>query len=794
MISSESIATKKIVAQPETAFSYFKNTLLMNRLLYTCLLISLLSWTLHAQVPYQIKIINTEADARPERLTEYNGKLLFRARTPGEGVEPWISDGTEAGTFLLKDINDNPSVSTGNSNPDNFTVYNGLVFFKARDASNGDELWVSDGTTAGTTMLKNIHPTANGNPIDIVIFQDLLFFTANDGPNSSELWVSDGTEAGTQLFLDINPGPGTGNPAFKTVIGDQMYFAANNGTNGTEIWVSDGTVAGTRMVKDIRPGSANSLPSRFFAYNGEVYFRANDGTTGNELWKTDGTEAGTVLVQDIRPGSGNSSPDNFFISGGLLYFTADDGTSGVELWVTDGTSAGTRLAYDFNPSGNGNPANFTELIPGLSLLSANDGVIGNELWSMVAVFGITLADNLVDLNPGPEGSNPSAFIDNGYTLYFSATTALTGRELFRLDADSEFPVLAGEANSGEGDGKVEELLRIGSRIFFRADNGTDRLQLWAIDAPLAQISISINDTLIQPESVLDFGDVSTGSTVSYELTISNTGDAPLLILNEDFNELVDFSATLEETVIGAGEATIITFSFSPADPGEVEETVVLLSLSVNDKVFPIILRGNGVATAGILDVSDNNAPLSNNSTLNFGTVIVGNDSIRTLTLRNAGNGPLEISAITLNGANFSTNLSNGSLSPGSTVDVSITFTPTLSGLSSGTLSFTTNDPGNQSYSINLSGQGQISSQTTEWAEWGLEVFPNPVSTWLHVKMSKVLHHGLAQLYDHRGQLLSQIPVDNQDWLRLDMKPYPSGWYQLRLADKDNSITIKLIKP
>jgi ELWxxDGT repeat protein len=785
--------TKKKDDRLETIFFSSYNTLLMNRFVYTLCLFALVATSLVAQAPYQVKIINTEADARPERLTEYNGKLLFRARTPGEGVEPWISDGTEAGTFLLKDINDNPSVSTGNSNADNFTLYNGLVYFKARDAANGDELWVTDGTTAGTAMLKNIHPTANGNPIDIVVFNDLLFFTANDGTNSSELWVSDGTEAGTQLFLDINPAGGTGNPNFKTVIGDQMYFAANNGTNGTEIWVSDGTVAGTRMVKDIRPGTANSLPSRFFGYNGEVYFRAGDGTNGTELWKTDGTDAGTVLVKDIRPGSGNSNPDNFFISGGLLYFSADDGENGVDLWVTNGTTEGTRLAYDFNPSGNGSPENFAEIIPGLGLISANDGTTGTEIWNLVSVLGITLADQLIDLNPGAEGSNPSAFIDNGFSIYFSATTATTGRELFRLDANSDAPVLAGEVNPGVGDGKVEELLHIGEKLYFRADNGTDRLQLWAVDAPVSQIEISLNDIVLPPDVVLDFGDVPMGSSFSYELTISSTGGAPLVLLNEDFSELFAFSATLGSNEIAGGDSTLLTISFNPVDVGQVEESLVLLSLSINDKVFPITLAGNAIEAFGELEVSLNNVSLNNNSSLDFGTVIVGNDSTQTITLRNAGNGALDISGVILFGTGFTTNFLPGSLAPGDTLEVSVTYAPTSQGMNTGTLTFNSNDTGEPAFTLNLSGAGQIPSHTNEWAAWGLEVFPNPVVDWLTVRFSKPVNQGVALLYDHQGKLIRQIAIDMQSWLSVNMEALPTGMYQLRLMDKDDTVTIPVIK-
>ncbi|MEL7159939.1 MAG: ELWxxDGT repeat protein, partial [Bacteroidota bacterium] len=135
-------------------------------------------------------------DGKPTRIFAVGGSVLYRVESADEGIELWISDGTTEGTNLIKDINTDPNVSRGNSNPDGFTFFNGQVYFKAKDATNGDELWVTDGTEAGTVMVKDIQPgDGRGNPFDFIVFNDRLFFTANDGTNSSELWASDGTEA-----------------------------------------------------------------------------------------------------------------------------------------------------------------------------------------------------------------------------------------------------------------------------------------------------------------------------------------------------------------------------------------------------------------------------------------------------------------------------------------------------------------------------------------------------------------------------------------------------------------------
>ena len=130
------------------------------------------------------------------------------------------------------------------------------------------------------------------------------YFSANDGVNGAELWKTDGTEAGTVMVKDINTTGSGSNPFGFTVLNGTTYFAANDGMNGLELWKTDGTTAGTVMVRDINAAAGTgSNPFGFTVFNGALYFNAGDGATGRELWKTDGTAAGTRLVRDINPGT-----------------------------------------------------------------------------------------------------------------------------------------------------------------------------------------------------------------------------------------------------------------------------------------------------------------------------------------------------------------------------------------------------------------------------------------------------------------------------------------------------------
>ena len=87
----------------------------------------------------------------------------------------------------------------------------------------------------------------------------ISLFIANDGVSGNELWVTDGTAAGTSLFKDINPGLADSNPDELTALGDGRFLFAASGTNGRELWITDGTAAGTSVLKDIRAGSPSSF-------------------------------------------------------------------------------------------------------------------------------------------------------------------------------------------------------------------------------------------------------------------------------------------------------------------------------------------------------------------------------------------------------------------------------------------------------------------------------------------------------------------------------------------------------
>jgi ELWxxDGT repeat protein len=375
------------------------------------------------------KMEKTETgSSAPDSVLRTKEWIYFQATTLKYGEELWKSDGTKSGTKIVKDIVPGPGASDAE---DIVSTAPRTTFFRAWDKKHGEELWKTDGTEKGTKLVKDINtdlppgarcpqgdcgiPKGWSHPDTVTVMGKQVFFAADDGKHGVELWKSDGTEKGTTLVKDINTVKGNSNPNDKGdaltrsaeveklyVVGKTLYFRASDGKHGVELWKSDGTNRGTKLVKDINPAAPapiNTACKRRKSCVGSswvdditvvgktaagrrIYFTAIDGKHGVELWKSDGTRSGTKLVEDINTGQADSNPDQLTAFKGRLLFSADDGVHGSEMWRSNGTKANTAL--------------------------------------------------LINLEPGEEGSEPGELTISGPLLYFAASTPSAGEELWAV--------------------------------------------------------------------------------------------------------------------------------------------------------------------------------------------------------------------------------------------------------------------------------------------------------------------------------------------------------------------------
>jgi ELWxxDGT repeat protein len=160
--------------------------------------------------------------SRPSQLTPLGGRLIFVADDGVHGLEPWRSDGARRGALLLADTNPGPTLGLGFAAPLFLTAAEGQVFFFAFEPTTGFEPWVTDGTPAGTRLVKDINPGGAA-------------FRARTPETGDEPWWSDGTEAGT-MMADLMPGPDSSSPGVFTRAGRWVYFQAGHPTFGSEPW------------------------------------------------------------------------------------------------------------------------------------------------------------------------------------------------------------------------------------------------------------------------------------------------------------------------------------------------------------------------------------------------------------------------------------------------------------------------------------------------------------------------------------------------------------------------------
>lgn len=381
-----------------------------------------------------------------QELINVNGILYFQANDGVHGSELWKSDGTVAGTVMIKDIYPN----TIGSNPSSLFTANGVVYFQANDGVHGSELWKTDGTEAGTILLKDIYPGVipggysagipyNSTPSNFTDINGTVYFSASGGFESHQVWKTDGTVAGTVLVKDIYPGiAGYALNNFINLNGS-LLLTVYGGPDGNEIWKSNGTTGGTTLIKAIPGGN---FSNHAIIMNGSLYFLEGDG-----LWKSDGTEAGTVLIKQ-KEGLFTSSVELLTAVNGLLYFTLNDDTHGMELWKSDGTPTGTILLKDIYAGSNNSDINSFTRIGNKLIFSANDGINGNELWESDGTAAGTKL--LQDIEPGPASSMPSVIyemkgtiVQAGEKLFTAASTSSLGNEVWvtHTQASGLIPVM-----------------------------------------------------------------------------------------------------------------------------------------------------------------------------------------------------------------------------------------------------------------------------------------------------------------------------------------------------------------
>lgn len=407
-------------------------------------------------------------------LVTIGDRLYFRSKTDSlDDFELYTSNGTT--TQLVKNINDGDD-----SDPNYLTVVGSEVFFEADDGVHGDELWKTDGTSAGTVMVKDIDGESSTSTKGFyTTMGSELFFYADDEKHGSELWKSDGTEAGTVMVADVNTFPtsslDTTTPFVKA--GDSYFFTAT--TLGTSsFWTTDGTAAGT--------ASLNLPPARelvMLDFDEKILLLTYDISTGYGLVITDGTTAGTEALAQ------SNTINNVAVSGDLVYFNYyDSGDDETYVYVSDGTSAGTRALLDSNGDNILSSSNFIPV--GLdTYICADFGDMGNDDKRLYITDGTPDGTTLLkQVTDATEANSLNYFAAADDKLVFNMSTAANGNELWISDGTSAGTQLLkniGDDSSGVTSSNPAYLKTVRDKVFFTVDADNTGSQLWKTDGTTA---------------------------------------------------------------------------------------------------------------------------------------------------------------------------------------------------------------------------------------------------------------------------------------------------------------------
>lgn len=438
-------------------------------------------------------------NSNPQSMAALGDAVCFSATDETSGFEVYFSDGDGPGTLRLMDIN----VGSGSSSPFSFTPLNGRLYFTANPSFASRCVYSTDGTEAGT-VLEYTPPaySLTGGAGSLFAVGDTLIAMVSirgssgpgDDPRLARRDPVTGAWSIIATFTDMNQGSLTKGMALK----NKLYFLLEKGTSGPRYFAS--------INKD---GTGFTNYGAIAGVSPTIQFLGTSGTrilvgykpfaTPTSLWSLDTTTDTLTQITGLQP-SLNASANDLFEQpnlsaaalGGYLYFGANgaDGT-GVELWRSDGTQSGTARYADINTGAANSSPSWFATVGDRVYFSATTAAEGNEVWS---TNGDGSAPVLLSglIAPGTENATPTRLLalSNSH-LVFSATNTTTGRELWVSDGTEAGTVMVEDLNPGAASSDPTFITRAGPNVFFSATTATTGRELYRV--PVSAIDPSPSD-------------------------------------------------------------------------------------------------------------------------------------------------------------------------------------------------------------------------------------------------------------------------------------------------------------
>jgi ELWxxDGT repeat protein len=285
----------------------------------------------------KVKDLGLSPISPPRQFVSVNqDALIFMAPNLNGNLALWASDGTEAGTKVIRTI----------QTPFNDSIYiypavrNGKALF-ATSGSGKSHLWIADGTTDGTYALDLSGVTPSVGIVESCFAtEDAWVFVARSRDGHLRLWRTDGSVAGTTVVKEFDDEQSTSRITQVIDAGDRVFFQLSDSETAV-VWSTDLTTDGTFVAGKRSSGPPLGRSGILGVYKGEAIFLAESRGTGAELWRTNGQEASAMLYADLDPRTYPSYAAAWTAAGDRVYFHARSETSYRTLHTTNGTEIGT---------------------------------------------------------------------------------------------------------------------------------------------------------------------------------------------------------------------------------------------------------------------------------------------------------------------------------------------------------------------------------------------------------------------------------------------------------------------
>ena len=363
-------------------------------------------------------------------------------------------------------------------------------------------------------------------------------------------------------------------------------------------------------------------------------------------------------------------------------------------------------------------------------------------------------------------------------------TAITGPNL------NEFTITSG----GES-GTISPSNSRGITVHFSPESAGNKSAFLVIESNAASSPDTVTLTgtgtasaIALSSPTLNFGNLSIGNNTSQPVQVTNNGNENLEITNATITgpNLNEFNITSggESGTISPSNSKEITVQFSPQNTGN-KIAYLVIENSAASSPDTVTLSGTGTASIVYLSMS----------TLNFGSLSIGNNLSQPVEIANNGNADLEIMSTIISGSgsnnfNITSGSGAGSIAPSNSKEITVQFSPQGAGSKTAYLVIESNAASSPD-TVTLSGSGfnptvQVEKDTSVTAEQSLalSIIPppglQPTSAWLYYRLAG------ESLYDSVALNLDNTVISAS--IAQEYITYRGAEYYISISDGQNTVT------